>query len=84
MSIYISAYAQIGPQVQIEGNAHIRNFARIYGHTVLKDQAAVSGNARVTHCTISGNAWVRGRSTLQCVTISTGEIMDLHWWRDVP
>ena len=48
--------------------------------------AKVEGKARVMgNATVQGHAWIGGHGILEGdVTISSGWIWDVHWWKDIP
>ena len=74
MSTFIAPTAIVGDNVHVRGNAQIYDRAKVGGNAI------VSGNAKV-----GGNAWVGGHAILERdVTISSGWVRNVHWWKEIP
>ena len=81
----------IGNRVKVEGRAMVRGHACVSGTATVSGYAILDGYAHVgcaskvtDHVMVDGEAKVDDSILEGDVTISSGRIWDVHWWRDVP
>ena len=65
---------KLGDRATVKGSAVVCEHARISGTSLIQGKALIHGNTCV-----SGASILEGD-----VTISSGWIKDVHWWREVP
>ena len=78
--VVVQDNAVVGGAAYVCDNSKVGGNARVEGHAWLQYNSIVRGHAHV-----DGKACPCANTILEGdVTISSGLIRDVHWWRDVP